>query len=106
MDDTDAEQGKSLDFKVRTRMSGDAFGTYSNFAQVRSTEHDFVIDFAQVLPPTEPSEVEAIRASGEVILSTRARVVLPVSVVPGLIAALQDHWRVYLSRHSETSSEK
>lgn len=67
---------------------GDA-GTYANFVQVRVTDYDFVLDFAQLLPPVSEDEATAATKRGAMDIPTRARIVIPVAVVPALIDALQ-----------------
>ena len=67
---------------------------YSNFCAVSHTPFDFTLTFCEVLPP---SELELRQAQDDQVLRApvRARVAIPVQLMPNLIAALQEHMRVY-----------
>jgi len=67
---------------------------YSNFCAIAHTPFDITLSFCEVLPLTE-KDLKDAEAEHVVRAPVRSRVVLPVSVVPGLIAALQEHLRAY-----------
>jgi hypothetical protein len=64
-------------------------GVYSNFVQVRLTDYDFVLDFGQIVPPQSDEDLSRLKEAGVVVLPSKARVILPVVVVPALIEALR-----------------
>jgi len=64
----------------------DTHGHYANFVKVRATEFDFVLDFAQMVPPVDEA---ALQSQAVIRFPTKVRVVLPVVVVPALVGALQ-----------------
>ena len=68
--------------------------TYANFCSIAHTPFDFTLTFCEVLPPTEH---ELRQAHDDQVLRApvRARVAIPVQLMPNLIAALQEHMRVY-----------
>ncbi len=64
-------------------------GVYANVVQVRAGEHEFVLDFGQAIPPQTQEEVDNIQKSGRPIeIPARARVILPVAVLPRLVEIL------------------
>ncbi|HEY8548895.1 MAG TPA: DUF3467 domain-containing protein [Vicinamibacterales bacterium] len=67
---------------------------YTNFCAVSHTPFDFTLTFCEVLPP---SEQELRDAQQEQILRApvRARIAIPVQLMPNLIAMLQEHMRIY-----------
>lgn len=67
---------------------------YSNFCAVQNTPFDFTLSFCEMLPLGE-REVRSAQEHQVVRAPVRARVVLPVQMVPGLIAALQENFRLY-----------
>jgi len=68
--------------------------TYANFCSIAHTPFDFTLTFCEVMPLSE----QQLRAAEKELLvkaPVRTRVVVPVQFVPNLIAALQEHMRVY-----------
>jgi hypothetical protein len=68
--------------------------TYSNFCAISHTPFDFTLTFCEVLPLSE-RDVREAESEHVVRAPVRARIVVPVQVVPNLIAALQEHMKVY-----------
>ncbi|HEX2341297.1 MAG TPA: DUF3467 domain-containing protein [Vicinamibacterales bacterium] len=68
--------------------------TYSNFCAISHTPFDFTLTFCEVLPLSE-RDVREAESEHVVKAPVRARIVVPVQVVPNLITALQEHMRVY-----------
>jgi len=77
---------------------------YSNFCAISHTPFDFTLAFCEVLPLSE-RDIQAAEANHVVRAPVRAKVVVPLQVVPNLIAALQEHMRVY-SESTGTSWDK
>jgi hypothetical protein len=67
---------------------------YSNFCAIQNSPFDFTLTFCEMLPLGEKQLREA-QTSRTVKAPVRARLVVPVQMVPGLIAALQDNFRLY-----------
>ncbi len=67
--------------------------TYANFCAISHTPFDFTLTFCEVLP-LSPEDVRHAETEHVVRAPVRAKVVLPLSVLPGLLAALQEHVRV------------
>ncbi len=67
---------------------------YANFCAIAHTPFDFTLTFCEVTPL---SEEDIARAQTEHIVRApvKVRVVAPVPFIPQLIAALQEHMRVY-----------
>lgn len=88
---------KQVNFTIVPAETADGQGpprVYSNFCAIAHTPFDITLSFCEVLPLSEKDLKEA-EAEHVVRAPVRSRVVLPVSVVPGLIAALQEHLRAY-----------
>jgi hypothetical protein len=67
---------------------------YSNFCAIQNSPFDFTLTFCEMLPLGE-RQVKEAHATHLVRAPVRARLVVPVQMVPGLIAALQDNFRLY-----------
>jgi hypothetical protein len=67
---------------------------YSNFCSIQHSPFDFTLTFCEMLPLGERDLREA-QQSHVVKAPARARMVVPVQMVPGLIAALQENFRLY-----------
>ena len=67
---------------------------YANFCAIAHTPFDFTLTFCEVMPLSE-EDVRNAEADHVVHAPVRAKVVLPIQVMPGLIAALQEHVRIF-----------
>jgi hypothetical protein len=67
---------------------------YSNFCAIQNSPFDFTLTFCEMLPLGE-RQVKEAQATHTVKAPVRARLVVPIQMVPGLIAALQDNFRLY-----------
>jgi len=67
---------------------------YSNFCAIQNSPFDFTLTFCEMLPLGE-KQVREAQTTQTVKAPVRARLVVPVQMVPGLIAALQDNFRLY-----------
>jgi hypothetical protein len=68
--------------------------TYANFCAIAHTPFDLTLTFCEVLPLTE-NDLEEAKADHVVRAPVRANIVLPLPMVGNLIAALQEHLRVF-----------
>ena len=66
--------------------------TYANFCTVAHTPFDLTLTFCDVQPLTE-RDVKAAEAAEIVRVPVVARLAVPFTIVPGLIAALQEQLR-------------
>lgn len=71
--------------KVVVEPSGDP--VYANFAEVSAAQHEFQISFA--LTPSKPNpEILEQAKAGEIHLEALVQILLPPTIIPGLIKAL------------------
>ena len=90
-----AEERKGpINFTVVPEETSNAPRTYANFCAIQNSPLDFTLTFCEMLPPSEKQLREA-QTSHVVKAPVRARLVVPVQMIPGLIAALQDNYRGY-----------
>ena len=85
---------KQINFTIVPDDAGDTPRTYANFCAISHTPFDFTLAFCEV-QPLSSSDIEAAAAEHVVRAPVRAKIVLPLQVVPNLIAALQEHLRVF-----------
>jgi len=79
--------------------------TYANFCAISHTPFDFTLAFCEVLPLSE-KDIQGAEAQHIVRAPVRSKVVVPLQVVPNLIAALQEHMRVYSESTGQTWDTK
>jgi hypothetical protein len=93
-----ADEPKQINFTIIPDDTAPAPRTYANFCGIAHTPFDFTLTFCEVMPL---SEKEIRNAEVEHILRApvKAKIVLPVQFIPNLIAAMQEHWRVYSESH-------
>ena len=68
--------------------------SYSNFCAIQNSPFDFTLTFCDMQPPSE-RELREAQTTHVVKAPVRARMAIPVQMVPGLITALQDNFRLY-----------
>ncbi len=103
-----ADQPKQINFTiVPAEDAADAptSRTYANFCSIAHTPFDFTLTFCEVMPLSE-KEIKAAESDHVVYAPVRTKLVVPVQFVPNLIAALQEHWRVYSESYSNVGWNK
>jgi hypothetical protein len=88
------QQPKQINFTIVPDDDGATPRTYANFCAISHTPFDFTLSFCEVLPLSQ-RDIEAAQAEHIVRAPVRAKVVVPLQVLPNLIAALQEHMRVF-----------
>jgi hypothetical protein len=89
-----AEEKAQLNFTVVPDEDASVPRVYSNFCAIQNSPFDFTLTFCEMLPLGE-RQVKEAQSTHLVKAPVRARLVVPVQMVPGLIAALQDNFRLY-----------
>ena len=89
-----AEDRIQLNFTVVPDEDPSVQRIYSNFCAIQNSPFDFTLTFCEMLPLGEKLVREA-QTTQTVKAPVRAKLVVPVQMVPGLIAALQDNFRLY-----------
>ena len=85
---------KQINFTIVPDDSVELPRTYANFCAISHTPFDFTLAFCEVQPLSE-RDIKAAEADHTVKAPVRAKIVVPLQVVPNLIAALQEHMRVF-----------
>ena len=88
------EQKKSVNFTVVPAEDSTVPRVYSNFCSIQNSPFDFTLTFCEMLPLSE-RELTQAQETHVVRAPVRARMVVPVQMIPGLIAALQENFRLY-----------
>jgi hypothetical protein len=99
------DKPKQINFTIVPDDDTTAPRTYSNFCSIAHTPFDFTLTFCEVMPLTE-KEIKDAEADHVVRAPARAKIVVPVQFVPNLIAALQEHWRVFSESYSNVGWNK
>jgi hypothetical protein len=61
---------------------------YANYASVHHTSHEVLITFAQVIPPSESTEVESMGPEAAIMARPVVRVAIAHTLLDGLVGAL------------------
>jgi hypothetical protein len=85
---------KQINFTIVPDDTGSEPRAYANFCAISHTPFDFTLSFCEVMPLSE-KDIREASAEHLVRAPVRAKIVVPVQLVPGLIAALQENLRVY-----------
>jgi hypothetical protein len=88
------EERKGVDFTVVPEDDVSVPRVYSNFCSIQNSPFDFTLTFCEMLPLGE-REIKQAQATHLVRAPVRTRMVVPVQMIPGLIAALQENFRLY-----------
>jgi hypothetical protein len=95
---------KQINFTITPDDSGEVPRIYANFCAISHTPFDFTLSFCEVLPLSE-TDIHKAESEHVVKAPVRAKVAVPLQVVPNLIAALQEHMRIF-SESTGTSWDK
>jgi hypothetical protein len=85
---------KQINFTIVPDETSDAPRIYANFCAVNHTPFDFTLTFCEMAPLSE-RDVRAAESEHIVRAPIKSRIVVPVQVVPNLVAALQEQLRIY-----------
>ena len=88
------DKSKSVNFTVVPDDTDAVPRIYSNFCSIQNSPFDFTLSFCEMLPIGE-REIKQARDTQFVKAPVRAKMVLPVQMIPGLITALQENFRLY-----------
>jgi hypothetical protein len=102
---SDQSPRKQINFSIVPDEQPGESRTYANFCSIAHTPFDFTLTFCEVMPLSEKELTEAEK-DHVVRAPVRARVVVPVQFVPNLIAALQEHLRVFSESYSNVGWTK
>jgi hypothetical protein len=102
---SEQQERKQINFTITPDEQPNEPRTYANFCSIAHTPFDFTLTFCEVMPLSE-REIREAETDHVVRAPIRARVVVPVQFVPNLIAALQEHWRVYSESYTNPEWNK
>ena len=105
MSDQQPPARKQINFSIVPDEQPGETRTYANFCSIAHTPFDFTLTFCEVMPLSE-KELKEAEQDHVVRAPVRARVVVPVQFVPNLIAALQEHLRVFSESYSNVGWTK
>ena len=88
------EEKKAVNFTIIPEEDSQLPRVYSNFCSIQHSPFDFTLTFCEMLPLGE-RELKAAQESHLVRAPVRAKMVVPMQMIPGLIAALQENFRLY-----------
>ena len=105
MSDQQPPARKQINFSIVPDEQPGESRTYANFWSIAHTPFYFTLTFCEVMPLSE-KELKEAEKDHVVRAPVRARVVVPVQFVPNLIAALQEHLRVFSESYSNVGWTK
>ena len=89
-----AMEQKQINFTIVADEKTGPPRVYANFCAIAHTPFDFTLTFCEVTP-LSPRDIHNAETDHVVRAPVKARIVAPVQFIPNLIAALQEHMRVY-----------
>ena len=102
---SDQQQRKQINFTIVPDETSGEPRIYANFCAIAHTPFDFTLTFCEVMPLSE-KEVREAESEHVVRAPVRSRIVVPLQSVPNLIAALQEHLRIYSDSYSNVGWTK
>jgi hypothetical protein len=100
-----ADESRQVNFTIVPAETADMARTYANFCGVSHTPFDFTLTFCEVQPLSD-KDVQLAQQEHVVRAPVRVRVVVPVQIVPSLVAALQDQLRSYHESYANVGWSK
>ena len=101
----DQQPPKQINFTILPEEDSTTPRTYANFCSIAHTPFDFTLTFCEVMPLSD-KEIKEAEAEHIFRAPVRNRIVVPVQFVPNLIAALQEHWRVFSESYDNVGWSK
>jgi hypothetical protein len=96
---------KQINFTIIPDETSSEARIYANFCSIAHTPFDFTLTFCEVMPLSD-KDLRDAEAQHVVKAPVRARIVVPVQFVPNLVAALQEHMRVFSESYSNVGWTK
>ncbi|MCX6552591.1 MAG: DUF3467 domain-containing protein [Acidobacteria bacterium] len=100
-----ADEPRQINFTIVPAETPDEPRTYANFCAVSHTPFDFTLTFCEVQPLSD-QDLQHAQQDHTVRAPVRARVVVPVQVLPSLIAALQEQLRSFNESYANVGWSK
>ena len=101
------ESKKSINFTVVPDERTPVERSYANFCAVSHTPFDFTLSFCEMEPLSEREFADAAEGSTHVVKApVKAKVVVPVQLIPALVAALQENMKVFRDSYSNVGWSK
>ena len=88
------EEKKSVNFTIVPDEDSTVPRIYSNFCSIQNSPFDFTLTFCEMHPIGE-RELQEAQSTHFVKAPVKARLVVPVQMIPGLISALQENFRLF-----------
>ena len=102
---SDQPERKQINFTIIPDETPGEPRIYANFCSIAHTPFDFTLTFCEVMPLSE-KEVREAESQHTVKAPVRARIVVPVQFLPNLVAALQEHMRVFSESYTNVGWTK
>lgn len=102
---TKEQEVESLSAKVVIHPSEDTPFFYINYAEIVVSEHDFNLYGVRVPAKLVPSEINILKESGEINVEPIVHLIIPATIIDGLINALTRQKEVYKQQQSKIPSE-
>ena len=102
---SDQPDRKQINFTIIPDEEPGGARIYANFCSIAHTPFDFTLTFCEVMPLSD-KEIKEAESEHVVHAPVRVKVVVPVQFVPNLIAALQEHWRVFTESYNNVGWNK
>ncbi len=91
---------KQINFTIVPADDDSAPRAYANFCAIAHTPFDFTLTFCEVMP-LSGKDLESAESERVVRAPVRAKIVVPVQLVPNLVNALQEHTRLFSESYAK-----
>ena len=88
------DEKKSVNFTIVPDDGEAVPRVYSNFCAIQNSPFDFTLTFCEMQPISD-REIKEAGVTHVVRAPVKARMVVPAQMIPGLIGALQENFRLY-----------
>jgi hypothetical protein len=104
------EPEREVRLSIATQVGEETFTYYANYAEIASTAHDVGLLFARLPGKLPPEKLqEAVSTGGILTLTCDVQIVIPATLIDGLIRALNtqkaEHERRYGTIHEPGASD-
>src|SRR3954453_17254337 len=91
-------QPRTTEIRISTQIGDETFTYYANHAEVACIPQEFAILFARIPAKLPPDKIDEVKA-GKLSLTCDAQILIPTTMIDGLIRALVSQKAAYEQRY-------
>ena len=101
-----AKKADGLSVRIVIDVRDDTPHYYINHAEINSTQHEFTLSAGRIPAKFSPDQLQRAKETATIIIPADIQILIPPSLIPGLIRALSTQKDLYERTHGVTLVER